>query len=466
MSYASEDTIAAISTPPGPGGIGVIRLSGPKAQEIARAVFHPRVERKKHAESFLPPRRATFGEIRNPRTGELLDEAVVTFFKGPQSYTGEDVVEFSCHGSPVVLRRVLDVLLELGARAAGPGEFTLRAFLNGRIDLTQAEAIRDLIEAQTTTQARVALRQMQGSLSQRLQPIRQTLVDAIVQMETAVEFVEDDIVTESRTSLLSRLEDAIAHLEEIAAHYHTGRLVREGIHIAIVGKPNVGKSSLFNRLLERERAIVTEIPGTTRDMLIETASIAGIPIHLVDTAGLREATDRIERLGIERSRQAIADADLLLLVLDGSQPLDEDDRTVLAQTSSVPRLIAINKQDLPERLDPESVQALAPTSPMCRVSALTGHGVDELRRQIVEILTSGSAFQPEDVILTNARHHRLIMAAREAILRARQALLDGYSEEVALVGLHDALRSLGEITGEVTIEDILNQIFSTFCIGK
>ncbi|GBC78490.1 tRNA modification GTPase MnmE [bacterium HR08] len=465
MAYASEDTIAAISTPPGRGGIGIVRLSGPRAREIARTVFHPKAKGAPHEAPF-PPRRATLGEIRDPQTGDLLDEAIATFFPGPHSYTGEDVIEFSCHGSPIVLRRVVEVLLECGARAAGPGEFTLRAFLNGRIDLTQAEAIRDLIEAQTVTQARVALRQMQGSLSRRLQPLRQTLMDVIVQMETAVEFVEDDIVTESRASLLRRLEAVIAQLEEIASHYRTGRLVREGIHIAIIGKPNVGKSSLFNRLLERERAIVTEIPGTTRDMLIEMASIEGIPIHLVDTAGLREATDRIERLGIERSRQAIADADLVLVVLDGSRPLEGEDRLVLEETRSVPRLIVINKRDLPERLDPESVRALTHEAPICYISALTGQGVNELRRQILETITCGSAFSPEDVILTNARHHRLIVAAREAVLQARRALMEGYSEEVALVGLHDALRNLGEITGEVTIEEILERIFSTFCIGK
>ncbi len=461
MTYLSEDTIAAISTPPGRSGIGIVRLSGPAAREIAHRIFRPKTEG-----ADLSPRRATFGEIRDPDTGDLVDEAVVTFFPGPHSYTGEDVVELSCHGSPVVLRRVLDLALEHGARAAGPGEFTLRAFLNGRIDLVQAEAIRDLIEAQTVTQARAALRQMQGNLSRRLRPIRQSLVDAIIQMETAVEFVEDDVLTESRSSLMARLDGAIAELEAIAAQYTAGRIVREGIHIAIVGKPNVGKSSLFNRLLSRERAIVTEIPGTTRDMLIETASIEGIPVHLVDTAGLREASDRVECLGIERSREAIADADLVLVVLDGSQPLDEDDRMVLEATCSVPRLLALNKHDLPEGLDPEAIQALQETAPLCRVSALTGQGLDELRRQILEIITSGSAFQPEDVILTNARHHRLIIAARDAIVQARRALKEGYSEEVALVGLHDALRCLGEITGEVTIEDILNQIFSTFCIGK
>jgi tRNA modification GTPase len=461
MTYPSEDTIAAISTPPGRSGIGVIRLSGPMAREIAGMIFHPKTE-----STSLKPRQATFGEIRDPETGDLVDEAIVTFFPGPHSYTGEDVVEVSCHGSPVVLRRVLDLVLARGARAAGPGEFTLRAFLNGRIDLIQAEAIRDLIEAQTITQARVALRQMQGNLSQRLQPIRQSLIEAIVQMETAVEFVDEDITTESRQSLLARLDSVAAELEAIAAQYHTGRIVREGIQVAIVGKPNVGKSSLFNRLLERERAIVTEIPGTTRDMLIETASIEGVPIHLVDTAGLRQASDRVERLGIERSRQAIADADLVLVVLDSSQSLDEDDRTVLGATATVPRLIVLNKQDLPERLDPQEVRMLDATSPLCRVSALTGYGLEELRRRILEIITSGSAFQPEDVILTNARHHRLIVAARERVLQARRALGEGYSEEVALVGLHDALRQLGEITGEVTIEEILDHIFSTFCIGK
>lgn len=462
MPCESQDTIAAISTPPGRSGLGIVRLSGPRAREIAERIFHPKSKRSR----ALSPRRATFGEIRDPQSGELLDEAVVTFFAGPQSSTGEDVVEFSCHGSPVVLRRLLDLLLELGARAARPGEFTLRAFLNGRIDLVQAEAIRDLIEAQTITQARVALRQMQGSLSRRLQPLRQALIEMIVQMETAVEFVEEDVTTESRSSLLARLDALIQELENMAAQYRTGRYVREGVQVALIGKPNVGKSSLFNRLLERERAIVTEIPGTTRDTLIETASLEGIPIHLVDTAGLREATDRVERLGIERSRQAMADADLVLVVLDGSQPLEEEDRRILEETRSVPRILVINKNDLPRRLETERLRALAEGAPLCEMSALTGQGLEELRQVMLEILTRGSAFQPEDVILTNARHHQLLVAARDAAHQARRALAEGYSEEVALIGLHDALRYLGEITGEVTIEEILDRIFSTFCIGK
>jgi len=409
---------------------------------------------------------ATFGEIRQPQTDELIDEAIVVFFKGPESYTGEDLVEISCHGSPVILRRVLELITELGARIARPGEFTLRAFLSGRIDLTQAEAVRDLIEAQTVYQARVAARQMQGSLSQLLQPIKQSLVDAIVQMETAVEFVEDDVTIESCFSLARRLNDLITRLNEMERSFSFGRVIREGIELAIVGKPNVGKSSLFNRLLQKERAIVTEIPGTTRDALIDVASIQGVPVSLVDTAGIRHALDVVEKIGVQRSRQAIADADLVLVVLDGSQPLDDDDLGIMRETESLPRLMVVNKTDLELKLDAESLRSSAKGTPIVRVSALTGAGIEALQQEILEIITSRSAFQPEDVILTNARHHRLIVEAARCIEKAKAALDEGYSEEVALVGLHDALRAMGEITGEVTIEEILDQIFSTFCIGK
>jgi tRNA modification GTPase len=455
----SEETIVAISTPPGRSGIGVIRLSGPEALTITERIFRP------GAGIPLAPRTATFGEICEPHTNDIVDQAVVTFFKGPHSYTGEDSIEISCHGSPVILRRVLDIILECGARAAGPGEFTMRAFFNGRMDLTQAEALRDLIEAQTIYQARVALRQVQGSLSQLLQPLKQSLVEIIVQLETAVEFVEDDVTTETLHTLSLRLDTLASRFAEIERSFRVGRVIREGIQLAIVGKPNVGKSSLFNRLLQKERAIVTEIPGTTRDALVDAASIGGVPVSLVDTAGIRHAVEVVEKIGIQRSRQAIADADLVLVVLDASQPLDQDDLTVLQETDSLPRLIVVNKTDLEMELTAELLQPTV-ASPAVHTSALIGTGIEELQQEILAIITSRSAFQPEDVILTNARHHRLIVEAKQAIEKAQAALSEGYSEEVALVELHNALRAVGEITGEVTIEDLLDQIFSTFCIGK
>lgn len=455
----TQDTIVALSTPMGRSGLGVIRLSGPDALALAQHLFRP-----KGAPSLLP-HRATFGTVHEPQTGELVDEVVATFFPRPHSYTGEDVVEISCHGSPVILRRVVELALELGARLARPGEFTLRAFLKGRLDLTQAEAVRDLIEAQTIYQTKVALRQLHGSLSQMLQPLKQRLIHAIVHLETAVEFADEDVTPESRPSLSSQLDDLATRLSEIEKTFRTGRIVREGIQLAIVGKPNVGKSSLFNRLLAKERAIVTEIPGTTRDALSEAASIDGIPVNLIDTAGIRHTTDRVESIGITRSRQAIADADLVLVVLDASQPLDEDDRTVLEDTAQQPRLIVANKNDLPPQWNVTELDQWGVHGPVVFVSALTGEGLDQLKQEILKAVLGGR-LHPEDVILTNVRHHRLVVVAMEAVRKAIRALNEGYSEEVALVGLHDALRALGEITGEVTVEDILEQIFSTFCIGK
>lgn len=455
----TEDTIVALSTPMGRSGLGVIRLSGPRALAITCQLFRPK------AAPSLTPHRATFGTLHEPQTGELVDEVVATFFPGPHSYTGEDVVEISCHGSPVILRRVVEVALELGARLARPGEFTLRAFLNGRLDLTQAEAVRDLIEAQTIYQTKVALRQLRGSLSQMLQPLKQHLIHAIVHLETAVEFADEDVTPESRPSLIGQLDELLTRLSEIEKTFRTGRIVRDGIQLAIVGKPNVGKSSLFNRLLAKDRAIVTEIPGTTRDALSEVASIEGIPINLIDTAGIRHTTDRVESIGISRSRQAIADADLVLVVLDASQPLDEDDGTVLQDTAQQPRLIVANKNDLPLRWNTTDLEVWGVNEPAVSVSALTGDGLDELKQEILRVVMGGRV-HPEDVILTNVRHHRLVVEAMEAVRKAVRALNEGYSEEVALVGLHDARRALGEITGEVTVEDILDQIFSTFCIGK
>jgi tRNA modification GTPase len=455
-----DDTISAISTPMGRSGIGIVRLSGAASLPITEQLFHPRDQ------APLSPNQARLGEIRDPQSGELLDEAVVTFFKGPRSYTGEDLVELSCHGSPVILRRVLELTRQLGARMARPGEFTLRAFLNGRIDLTQAEAVRDLIDAETAYQAKVAARQLQGSLSKQLQPMKESLVDMIVHLETAVEFVDDDVMPEGIEPIATKLDRLLAQLGEIEHSFGLGRVVREGIQLAIIGRPNVGKSSVFNNLLQRDRAIVTDVPGTTRDTLSDAVSIEGLPVHLVDTAGIRKAMDVVERLGIERTRTAMADADIVLLVLDGSEDLTDDDVIILNETQSTPRLIIINKIDLPAKLMADQIGSTVPESAWVRISALTGEGVDVLRRKVVEVVTSRSRIGTEDVILTNSRHHDLIVRTIRALKEARRALDEGYTEEVILVGLHDALKLLGEITGETTIEDILGQIFSTFCIGK
>jgi tRNA modification GTPase len=447
-----DDTIAAISTPPGRGGVGVIRLSGPRALGIAQTVF------QSQSRAPLSPNRAQFGRLFDPATGEQIDEIVLTFFKTPHSYTGEDVVELSCHGSPVVLRRALDAVVACGARIAEPGEFTFRAFFNRRIDLAQAQAVGDLINAQTEYQARVASRQLEGALSQRLAPTKQSLIDIIVHLESSLEFVEDDISTEAISELLKKLNEAIEDLSHVAASFSFGRFIREGFDLAIVGRPNVGKSSVFNRLIGSDRAIVTSLPGTTRDALYESASIGGVPVRLIDTAGIRETTDVVETIGIERSRAAIADADITLLVLDASEPLTIDDSRLLAEVPIERRMLALNKIDLPRKME-ALIDAI-------EISALTGSGFDQLTATMLERLSGSVVIERDDVMITDARQHTAIRRAIEKMEEARGLILQGEFEEIILLKLRSALSSLGEVTGETLTEDILNQIFSTFCIGK
>lgn len=442
-----DDTIAAISTPAGRGGIGVIRLSGSLSHKIA-CQLAPKCNPSR-------TRLAQFCSLQDPETSALIDQSIITFFKAPGSFTGQDAVELSCHGSPFVLSRVLQYCFTLGARPARPGEFTLRAFLNGKIDLTQAEAIRDLINAQSEYQARLAVRQMKGELSLYLQPLKEHLLEVIVHLESSVEFVDEALDTHSIDAIEAKLSEIREQLQRLSDSYRLGRLVREGLKLAIVGRPNVGKSSLFNALLQRDRAIVTDIPGTTRDSLIEASSIKGIPVHLIDTAGIRKSEDIVERLGIERSFSAIAEADLVLVVFDGTQPLSEEDLDILRHCHSTPHLIVLNKCDLGilERRDCAFI-----------VSARTGEGIDKLQDGILSYL-SGTESR-NDTLVLDSRHHSLISLALSEIRAATLRLREGFSEEVALFHLHNALRHLGEITGETTVEDLLGQIFSTFCVGK
>src|SRR5271169_211558 len=337
-----DDTIVAIATPPGRGGIGVVRLSGPEATSIARPMLRlPQGD-------GLQPNRAHFGELIHPATGDRIDDVVVTFFAKPHSYTADDVVEISCHGSPVVLRHLVEMALARGARLAEPGEFTMRAFLNGRIDLTQAEAVRDLIESQTLYQAQVAARQLEGALSKRLQPTKQKLMELVAVLEAGVDFAEDDVAVIPDEQILSRVAAIRAPLQELLASFAFGKVVRQGLTLAIVGRPNVGKSSLFNRLVERDRAIVTATPGTTRDLVRMTVAIGGIPVRLVDTAGIRIALDEAESIGVRRSMEALADADIVLVVLDASEFAGGDflpDWELLERTQGRPRIAVCNKSD-------------------------------------------------------------------------------------------------------------------------
>jgi tRNA modification GTPase len=459
----SSDTVVAISTPPGRGAIGIIRLSGPASFDIARTLF-----RTAKGTSLDSSNHAYVGQIAAPGERESIDEAILTLFKAPHSYTGENVVEMSCHGSPIVMRRVLDLCVTLGARLAEPGEFTLRAFLNRRMDLAQAQAVRDLIDARTSYQARLATRQLGGALSKRLEPLKRSLIEVVVHMESSIEFVEDDISPARVRDLASTIERLADELRGIAASFSFGRYVKEGFDLAIVGRPNVGKSSVFNRLAGSERAIVTEVPGTTRDALYESSSILGVPVRLIDTAGIRETNDLVESIGITRTRTAMAASAITLVVLDSSEPLSPDDLNLLDQIEAEARMVVLNKCDLPRKIDGGAlnVSGASGLADILNVSALTGDGFDTLTGSIFQRLAGSNAVERDDVMITDARQHQAIVSAVDQLRDARTLMAAGELEEIVLLRLRGALAALGEITGETLTEDILGQIFSTFCIGK
>lgn len=444
-----RDTIVAIATPLARGGLGTVRFSGKDSRAIAEAILsfrgHPRWRSwcNQYAELI-------------DRDGSVIDQVVVGFFESPHSYTAEDVVEITCHGAPVVLRFCLERAVEQGARIAEPGEFTLRAYTNGRIDLPQAEAVRELIEATTLYQARVAAQQMEGSVSRRIAPVKEQLLELISLLEAGIDFAEDDISVATPHEILRRLEPVQNALETLLASFATGKLVFQGFTLAIAGRPNVGKSSLFNRLLEQDRAIVTHIPGTTRDTVSEATTIAGIPLKLVDTAGIRQGTDLVENLGIERSYQAIADADLTLFVIDMSEPLTDSDRTLLAKLESQRPLLVGNKSDL----------GICANGDFLAVSAVTGEGLEQLRQAILKRLAPEGLAAPESGSITSIRHEALLREASEALHNARRAVEFQIPHEMLLLDLYAALRPIDAVTGATTADDILNRIFSTFCIGK
>ncbi|HEY6190020.1 MAG TPA: tRNA uridine-5-carboxymethylaminomethyl(34) synthesis GTPase MnmE [Pyrinomonadaceae bacterium] len=454
---SSADTIVALSTPPGRSGIGVIRLSGTHSLSITRTLIGE--------DHFTPEAgRVTLKKLREPENGEVIDRALITFFKSPHSFTGEDVIELSCHGSPVLLRRLIDIILGLDARAAGPGEFTLRALANGRLNLSQAEAVRDLINAQTNAAARQAARQLGGELSARLQPIKDALLDIIVPLESSLEFVEDDLPEIALDAVKVKLSNLIRDIESLASTFRSGRLLREGLRVTLAGRPNVGKSSVFNKLLLTDRAIVTDIPGTTRDSLSELVSLQGVPVLLTDTAGVRASADRIEALGIERTRRAMADADLTVIVLDGSEALTVEDGEIFADVAESLHIVALNKSDL-DSFHHNGFELADDGVPVVSISAKTGAGLDDLRAAILKPFAAPD-MHSAGLLITDARHFDLLRRAQQSLESSAALLEQRASEELLLVGLYNALRFLGEITGETTPEDVLSQIFATFCIGK
>ncbi len=475
--YDLDDTIAAISTPPGSGGIAVIRISGKRALEIADGMFQGKTRLSQAASH-----KACLGRIVSQEgsdsdsaagSNHTLDEAVVTVFRAPHSYTTEDVVEISCHGGQFLSHRILELVLTRGARLAQPGEFTQRAFLNGRLDLSQAEAVADLISARTEASLHAALSQYQGALSAKVHKMRQDLLDICSLLELELDFAEEDVEFASRAEVAQRLQDIRQQIDSFLATYARGKILREGARLVILGKPNVGKSSLLNALLKEDRAIVTEIPGTTRDVLEEQLDINGVYFRVIDTAGIRQTTDIVEHEGVQRSYRQIKDADIVLVLFDASGPLDEDDRQLVQEIKKAVKVTGkstvisvLNKCDLNQVATKETLDAIFPGQLTLEISAKELTGFDNLERALVQAAIGRECISAAEPMLSNLRQKQALQSALDALDRTRASLQDGLSGEFVAVDLREALSKLGEIIGEVTTEDILGNIFSRFCIGK
>jgi tRNA modification GTPase len=455
-----EDTIAAVATPAGEGGVGIVRVSGPDAERIAAALF-VRAEGKNGG---LKSHMLHYGAIRDPKSDKILDQVLLTIMRKPRSYTGEDVVEVHCHGGVFVVHRVLGLVLSQGARHAEPGEFTKRAFLNGRLDLAQAEAVLDLIAARTEKGADLALSQIKGELSNWIGDLREQLLDILAQVEAAIDFPEEEIELLERPALVAKVDALREKITMITGTYEWGRLFREGARVCICGRPNVGKSSLFNALLGAERVIVTPIPGTTRDVIEESINLDGLPVVLWDTAGIRDATDEVERIGVNLSREHLEKSEAVIVVLDGSALLTDEDRIFLSSTTKKKGLIAINKSDLEQRLDRDQLRQIIGEKKIVTVSARHGHGIQELRESLRETIL------PMDIepafVLTNVRHQSALLRGEQALADAGRALDETQPPELVAVALQQARESLEEVVGVMQNDDILELVFSRFCIGK
>jgi len=454
-----EDTIAAIATPPGEGSLAVVRISGPDAEKIALGIFTRRQSRNGRLRSHT----LYHGQIIDPKLAQPIDEVLLTIMRQPRSYTGEDVVEVHCHGGNFLVRQVLALILTQGARQAEPGEFTKRAFLNGRIDLAQAEAVLDLIRARTAKGAQLALDQVGGELSKYVGELREELLDILVQVEAAIDFPEEEIELLQRHHLIENVTALVNKIKVISDSYDWGRLFRDGAKVCICGRPNVGKSSLLNALLGADRVIVTPNPGTTRDVIEESLTLDGLPTVIWDTAGIRESQDQVEQIGVELSREYLEKADALVIVIDGSTELTADDRSLLQKAKSKKVVIAVNKSDLPLVVELRSLGA-DQTTRVLTISAKTGTGIDSLKRALREI-TLGSFIEPP-ITVTNLRHRSELDRSAAGLTRAVETLSQGLPPELAAMDLKDACEALEEIIGAVRNDDILERIFSKFCIGK
>jgi len=480
-----NDTIAAIGTPPGYGGIGVIRVSGPEAFLLVLPLFQqPGGQTNLPASHLL-----TYGHIVDPNTHETLDEVLVVFMLAPHTYTREDVVEVQGHGGPLVLQRILRLVLAQGARMANPGEFTLRAFLNGRLDLAQAEAVMDLISAQTEAGQRLAIQQLRGRISEQIQDARHAVLGVIARIEASIDFPEEDVPTPQSEELRPLIENAQQKIATLLAGSEQGRLYRQGLRTAIIGRPNVGKSSLLNALLRTERAIVTPIAGTTRDTVEEVANLRGIPLHLIDTAGITPGNDPVEQIGVQRSRAAAEGADVVLLVFDGSERLTEQDQRVSEELRrmgfggknrlnyentgdeapanlSRPMIVVMNKADCPQHLEVNEIERMWPGVPMVTTSTITGVGLSDLEETIADLVLAGRALSGESALITSARHQEALRRAAENLRASLISLEQRLPLDFVSIDLRTAYDSLGEVIGETASDDLLDRIFSEFCIGK
>lgn len=454
-----EDTIAAIATPPGEGGVAIVRVSGPDAERIATNIFV-----RSGKASALASRKLYYGKIRDPQSERILDEVLLTVMRKPHSYSGEDVVEVHCHGGAFVVRQVLQLILNQGARQAEPGEFTKRGFLNGRMDLAQAEAVLELIQARTDKGAAVALDQMSGGLSKWINDLREELLDISAQVEAAIDFPDEDIELLGSAELARKLARFIEKIAIISDSYEYGRLLREGARVCLCGRPNVGKSSLLNALLGEERVIVTPVPGTTRDVVEESLNLAGVHVVLWDTAGIRETDDQIERIGVDLSRRHRDQADAVLLILDGAAELADDDLALLRSCNGKKTILVINKCDLPLVVKPQKIAQEFGILDIVSISAKTGVGLDDLKHKLRETVFATANEPP--VIITNLRHKGALVRSEQALLRAKATLTEGKAAEFVAIDLNDARESLEEIVGAIDNEAILDRVFSSFCIGK
>lgn len=458
-----DDTIAAIATAPGEAGIGIVRISGDKSIDLTDQIFRSK-EGKKLSE--YKPRRITYGYIIDPKTDKRVDEVLVSYMKGPNTYTKEDIIEINCHGGMIPVKNILELVLRMGARAADPGEFTKRAFLNGRIDLAQAEAVMDLISAKTEKGFDVALNQLEGSLSKKVTKVRETLLEMLAHVEVSIDFAEEDIDEVTLGFLLEKSSEVEKDIQKLLDTADTGKILREGLSTVIVGKPNVGKSSLLNALVRESRAIVTDVPGTTRDVIEEHLNIKGIPLRLIDTAGIRETEDVVEKIGVEKSKELFNLADLIIVMLDASRELMEEDKQIMNLIGQKKALIIINKTDLPQKLNFEEVETIIGSKKIIKVSLVEEKGLEEIEDALVEMVYQGQVRAKDSLLVTNIRHKNALERALESIKDSTKAIKQQLPLDFVEVDIKNTWEALGEITGDSVGEDLLDHIFKNFCIGK